>query len=333
MSKGQPSPASSKGAILLFVLVWMAFLAALAMFRLSQIEEQWRLGEAISEPWEVPLQLLSARDVALASLVRWEREQGPRRSVLEEWGQPYPYLQLLEPPSWEGNEVELELRDLSGRIPFLLLEEEDLEWIFENSGFDRRTTQRFLDRLLDWMDEDDLRRPEGAEHREYGFESSDPLRLPPNRRIADAWEWEFFLTHAFPEGMEEGFEEWVRRLFHFQPLGGVNINAASREVLSLLTGQGGAGVESIIATRERIGLGGAASPIEDAAAYVGLRGGEGAMALVSEARVFEVMATLTVGPRRYVRRWVVLAEAPAATPGLARRGYSRHPSGLWIRER
>lgn len=326
---------STSGAILLFVLVWLSLLASIAVVRLSQVEERFRVAHGLREPAEVHFLLGSGLEVTLASLIRWREEQGAWRSIGEEWGNPYAYLDLEQDslPAWSGNLVELSHEDLSGRIAFGLLSEEDWEVLLGRGRFDQREVRRFLDRLGDWTDGDDFRRPEGAEYREYGFASSDVLRLPPNRPIRDRWEWTFFLEKAFPEGLSEALEDFLQDAFHFAPVAGANINAAPARVLEMLLGRGGWGVQGVIDARQRVGLGGTVVPITDASAYTGVDSLESAaLRLGSEVGVLRVTASLPWGSGVYRRSWIVLLRDPASGNPEMLSGFYRHRSGFLVRE-
>lgn len=327
---GAKAPGSTGGLILL-VLVMVSLLSTLALVIVGHLHEQARLQGSRDKPSAVPLALQSGLEIALASLYQWQSEEGPWRHPSEEWGSPLAYLDLDRESLPHGFDLRVEIQDRSDRIPFTSLGEAGLTTLLQARRDDFRTVNHFLDRLLDWMDGDDHRRPQGAEFPDYGFSESDPLRLPPNRPILNEWEWDFFLTEGAPEVADANFLEWVRQLFHFYPASGVNINTAPVEVLEVMGEIAGVNVANLIASRQG-GLG-RSSPgtifIEDPATYFGSqpdlpRG----MTPAAEVTVFQVNAIIRAGSRSYRRSWIVYPSSPPSGPRNL--SFYEHPSGFFI---
>lgn len=314
------------GALIVLVLVLLALLSVLSLVILGRVEEQIRLRVAFDKPQTVPFRLESGLEIALAALDKWRREEGAWRATSEEWADPLRYLDISELPEGLQGVIVIQLEDAAGRFPFRSMEEEDFSNLLRSVSRDTRQVNRFVDRLLDWMDEDDFRRPEGAEFPEYGFRMRDRLRLPPNRRIENRWEWEFFLSEGLDDSFEPEFVRMVSGLFHFYPANGINVNTAPEAVLRTMGEMSGANVSSLLSYRERQGSGlrGRGGIIDDASRYFPRSGGRERVNPVAEIEVFRVRVEL-VGSGGHSQEWIVLP----GDPGDAATGRS-HPAGFFI---
>ncbi len=323
--------AGSPGGLILLVLVMVSLLSTLALVIVSQLHEQVRLQSSRDKPSAVPLALQSGLEIALASLYQWQLEEGPWRHPSEEWGSPLSYLGLDPESLPHGFDLRIQIEDRSDRIPFTSLGEAGFTALLQARRNDFRTVNHFLDRLLDWMDEDDHRRPQGAEFPDYGFSESDPLRLPPNRPILNEWEWEFFLSEGAAEVVDADFLRWIRQLFHFYPASGVNLNTAPVEVLEVMGEVAGVNVRNLIASRQGHLTRPASGPIfiEDPATYFGAqpdlpRG----MTPTAEITVFQITAEIRAGSRSHRRSWIVYPSSPPSGQGTL--SFYQHPSGFFI---
>ena len=94
--------------------------------------------------------------------------------------------------TFEGVTVRIVLRDESARIDLNRAPEVLIKGLLKNAGLNDEGVARLADAIADWRDPDDLRRPNGAEARDYeaagrnytpanaAFESIDELRLVLN---------------------------------------------------------------------------------------------------------------------------------------------------------
>jgi len=128
------------------------------------------------------------------------------------------------------------VRDESGKFPLKDIDDELLRRIFETLGFDLARAEELTDALLDWMDEDDLRRLNGYDGEDY--ERDDLPHRARNRMIA-SWD-ELELIHGFREAFwdEDGRPlpelAQLRSILSLKSPGPININAASPLVLAVL---------------------------------------------------------------------------------------------------
>jgi len=68
---------------------------------------------------------------------------------------------------FRGIPLRITVEDERGKIPVNLLDERQVERMFEAAGADRRQRAILTDSFLDWRDDDDLQRINGAETRDY----------------------------------------------------------------------------------------------------------------------------------------------------------------------
>ena len=76
----------------------------------------------------------------------------------------------------EGMDVTVAVEDERGKIPVNVLSEQEVRRLFQAAGAQGRQLDTLTDGFLDWRDDDDQRRPFGAETRDYaprGYRSRD----------------------------------------------------------------------------------------------------------------------------------------------------------------
>ena len=78
--------------------------------------------------------------------------------------------------SVDGMDVTVSVEDERGKVPINVLSEQEVRRLFEAAGARGRQLDTLTDSFLDWRDDDDQRRPFGAENRDYaprGYRSRD----------------------------------------------------------------------------------------------------------------------------------------------------------------
>jgi type II secretory pathway component PulK len=137
----------------------------------------------------------------------------------------------------------LRLRDAGAALNVNAADEAMLrQFLAEGLGLDYDRADRLTQAILDWRDEDELPRINGAEREEY-------LRagravLPPNRNLADLDE----LLDVI--GMDAELFERMRPYLSVVGSGQINVNAAPEPVLASLPGMTRGGAAELVRLRE-----------------------------------------------------------------------------------
>jgi general secretion pathway protein K len=166
--------------------------------------------------------------------------QGPGQAD-NPWREP---AQLMDDRVALGDlQFQLDVHD-TGRMLNINLATEDMLRAFFAQGLrlDYPTADGLTQAILDWRDEDDLPRVNGAEREQYLDE--DAVVLPGNRPFADVDE----LRHVL--GMTPELLETIRPLVRVIGSARLNVNAAPVEVLSALPGFTPAQWASFVRQRE-----------------------------------------------------------------------------------
>ena len=130
----------------------------------------------------------------------------------------------------DGATYEVRVMPENGKIDINHVGEEGLKEILRNSGLSEDEVESIGDAILDWRDEDDQRRPAGAEEQDYAF-LPEPVK-PRNGRLASVEELRY--VRGVPP---EFFSRVLANVFTVDSGSpGVNVNAAPIEVLRVLPG-------------------------------------------------------------------------------------------------
>jgi general secretion pathway protein K len=144
-----------------------------------------------------------------------------------------------------GGVIRVRLVDEGGKININRANEETLRRVFANLGLDEARRDMLVDAILDWRDEDDLHRANGAENEYYGALASPyTARNGPLDTVADLL-WIRGVTrelfYGYAEG-DRGSNEQpsgiaLRDIFTVDsPIDRVNLRTASAPVIHALTG-------------------------------------------------------------------------------------------------
>lgn len=161
-----------------------------------------------------------------------------------------------DPARWQGDgrdhlwdfqdeTVRITIRDESGKIDLNSAHDDLLRGLFRYGGLNEQGIAQLLDAVLDWRDEDSLRRANGAEAAEYS--AAGLLYTPANTRFQTVGELRQVL------GMTETLYRRIAGLITvYSGQTGINSAIAPREVLLALPGVNPAQVDAYIATREAV---------------------------------------------------------------------------------
>lgn len=155
---------SKRGSVLLLVLVLIVVVSfALTMYiERAQVEIKGegyfvKRNELRKDAW-------SMLEVAVAVLADVKAIDKAIYAPTQGWNDPLDYAQV-EPR--EGLDVKIEFVDESGKANINTLELDSLILLFDELGFELDIASQLSNVLLDWIDEDDETRIDGAESREY----------------------------------------------------------------------------------------------------------------------------------------------------------------------
>ena len=225
---------SRKGSIIIFVMVMVALLSLLLASFTEQIMPHIRMYAMKGAERELRRVAYSTLEVSLAVLAAYGEYDQALYAPAQGWGDPLATAGISFP---EVDSVRVEFVDETGKLPMSSLYRDDVLFraILETLGYDDYTASELVDKLQDWVDEDDLERANGAEN-DYYWDMPIPYE-PPNQPLYSMNEL------ALIGGFNEQFFELDGRpneLFHFMsslfsPVNDseVNINTADATLFSL----------------------------------------------------------------------------------------------------
>ncbi|MDA1065380.1 MAG: type II secretion system protein GspK [Verrucomicrobia bacterium] len=175
----------------------------------------------------------SSLEVSLAVMSEYVDYDGALYSPAQGWNDPLGFAGISFPDA----EVTVDFIDESGKLPFSSLYQDSTTFlvILSDLGFDDYTATELVDKFQDWVDEDDLVRPDGAEN-DFYLDAPIPYE-PANQPISSLRELaliggfreEFFDINGRPTQLYYSFEA----LFSAVNEGSVNINTADSALFSL----------------------------------------------------------------------------------------------------
>jgi len=234
--------------VIVLVLLFVVLLTFVVVAFLEDATSRIRYYGLFHNRDDLRVDAYSALEISLAVVNQYREIEGALWGPGQGWGDPLGVVGFR--PSHAAG-VTVTFEDESARLPLQSLDYDTLLVLFRTLGFDLPQAQSLADGLLDWQDEDDLRRLSG-------FDGDDYLDMDPPYRPANApvqsWD-EFRLIKPFNTLFwdEDGIPvpEWQQfrsavSLFH---KGAVNVNHASPLVLELLQEKGVLDVRSFDAFR------------------------------------------------------------------------------------
>ncbi|WP_309397413.1 general secretion pathway protein GspK [Cerasicoccus maritimus] len=219
--------------LLIMVLVFLFLAAGITVSLSESMLRNIRSAATASARDDLRLTAFSAMEISLAALSEIKELDGKLHSPSQGWGDPISY----SPVAWPANQnVTVTIADETGRIPLNPVDRERLQQFFDQLGIDYTTSEELIDAYLDWIDEDDLERLNGAEADYY--ERLSPPVTPPNQPIKSHDDFRyikgyaeiFFNEDGSPNALFKQFKESTT--FHHEY--DVNINSASPAVLGML---------------------------------------------------------------------------------------------------
>jgi len=259
-----PHSKKSRGSILVFVLALIVLIGVLSLRLMEETIQELRHVSQYHKRDDLRLHAYSALDLAVGVLNEFKMIENVLHAPAQGWGDPLEYSgigpNLLvdnEDPS-EGQASSpirwsIRLIDESAKVPISKVQEKDLVALFsvmmagEDSLVDDDDGQAYYDALMDWQDEDDEDRDEGAEDDYY--EDLDPPYFTPGRKVENFEEFRMIKGFAYEEddqansgifydsmGHETSNMRKFRNSFSFFHQGTVNVNGASSFLKKFLCG-------------------------------------------------------------------------------------------------
>ena len=235
---------SRKGSILLLILVMVVVMG----YVLTQFIERG-LSEIAGEGYYVERDRLrhaayGALETTLAVLADFKEIEGSLQAPAQGWSDPIGFAGV---EIGEGLQVTVSFKDESAKLPLNSLDEGTLYLLFDEMGITPEDSLLLTNSLLDWIDEDDDTRIEGAESDEYSFReiphraANRPIRNLDELAVIEGFDLYFFDEDGRPNALFDAFAEMV------SPYGGsrLNANAASAMTLRAAASVGDAQLEAI----------------------------------------------------------------------------------------
>lgn len=157
-------PRPRRGAVLLMILVMIVVLSAvIVQFTEKALTEIASEGHYVERD-RLRITAFSALEVTMAVLADYIAIEGGLTSPAQGWGDP---LGVAGFDPGENLNVVVSFADESGKLPINTLDEGTLFLLFNEMGFDAEQSLILTNALLDWIDEDDEERIDGAESETY----------------------------------------------------------------------------------------------------------------------------------------------------------------------
>jgi len=211
-----------RGAVLLMALFFILVISILVVKILDELTMQIRAQAVQVARDDLRFIGLSAFETTMAVLAEIEEIDDGLHGPAQGWGDPLAYAETIT--------------DESGKFPLQEADPKLLNAFFEMIGIDYGDAETMTDSLLDWMDEDDDTRLNGAESRYY--EGEEPLLSPPNAPLK-SWESlryiQGFKDNFFDEnGIPNEYYHRFTQAFSLHSTTDPNVNTAPIDVLETL---------------------------------------------------------------------------------------------------
>ena len=265
----------NKGSILVFVLAMIVLLAVLSLRLMKETTQELRHVSQFHKRDDLRTYAYSAMDLTVGVLNEFRMILGKLDDPGLGWGDPLRYAGISPSDILTDSDGEtvnspitwsVSLLDESGKIPLREIKEQDLAALFafmqteDGALIIEDEGKEFVDALLDWQDEDDEERDEGAEDDYY--EDLDPPYWTPGRKIENFDEFRMIKGFAYdrnePESSGIFFDEKgnetpnlinFKQSFSFFNEDGFNPDGASDFLLRFLAGEDEGAYEDLNETR------------------------------------------------------------------------------------
>jgi type II secretory pathway component PulK len=225
-----------RGAVLLLILVIIVVLSAMIVqFTEKGMAEIAAEGHYV-ERERLRLTAYSALETTLAVLADVIAVDGGLTAPQQGWDDP---LGVAGFETEEGQTVHVSFVDETGRLPLNGLGEETLVVLFTDMGFEIEQAFKLTQSLLDWIDEDDAQRIDGAEDETYAIAewpytpSNQPVQRLSELAVVEGFREFFFDEYGRPNDYFRSFADTVSI---YSSEGAVNANSVSDLALRAYAG-------------------------------------------------------------------------------------------------
>ena len=227
------SKSSRRGSIIIFVMGMIFLLSILMVQFMEQILPHIQMNAMKNAESDLRRVAYSSLEVTLAVMSEYAEYDSAMYAPTQGWQDPLEFAGIAFPEAT----VTVEFQDESGKLPFSSLYNDDIMFtiILSDLGFDDYTATELVDKFQDWVDEDDLERPDGAEN-DYYLDAPIPYE-PANAPISSlkelaligGFQETFFDIYGRPNELHDRLESL------FSPVndGNVNINSADASLFTL----------------------------------------------------------------------------------------------------
>lgn len=229
------SRSSKKGSVILLILMLITVVSYLLIRFIERAGVEVQTEGYYTQRDNLRRDAWSMMEVCIAVLADVKEIEGSLYSPAQGWGDPLSYAEI-EPP--EGMSVSFKFIDESAKMGINELDEAAWFLLFDEMGFETDENQELSSILLDWIDEDDDARIDGAESRDYSTSEMDmsaanaPLESLNELKHLILFDQLFFDENGDPNGYFKRLEE----VLTVHEITTVNINAASDLTLKALVG-------------------------------------------------------------------------------------------------
>ncbi|MGC9449889.1 MAG: general secretion pathway protein GspK [Oceanipulchritudo sp.] len=231
------SASAKQGSIIVLVLVLVVLLTFVVVAFLEEATARIKYYGLFHNRDDLRTDAYSVLEITLAVINEYREIEGALWGPSQGWGNPLREIDFV--PAHAGS-VSVRFEDESAKLPLSSMEYNDLLVFFDVLGFDLPEAQSLADGLIDWTDEDDLRRLNGFDGEDY--EDMDPPYRAANSPII-TWD-EFRLIEPFrtlfwdDEGRPTDRWPTFKSAVSLYHTGAVNINQANSTVLAYLSEKG-----------------------------------------------------------------------------------------------
>lgn len=238
------SSRGKRGSVIILVLVFIVLLTFIVVAFLEEASSRIKYYGLFHNRDDLRVDAYSALEISLAVINQYREVEGALWGPAQGWGNPLAETGFV--PA-HAQAVQVSFGDESAKLPLASLDYDTLLILFDVLGFDLPEAESLADGLLDWTDEDDLRRLNGFDGDDY--EDFEPPYKPSNApivswdefRLIEPWRTLFFDENGIPNEKWALFKSAVS-LYHEGP---VNINQASRTVLEVFYEKGLVDIRSL----------------------------------------------------------------------------------------
>jgi type II secretory pathway component PulK len=226
-----------RGSIIVLVLIFVVLLTFIVVAFLEEATAKIKYYGLFHNRDDLRTDAYSAMEITLAVLNQYIEVEGALWGPEQGWYNPLDEAGFV--PA-HANSVTVTFEDESAKLPLSKLSYDDLLTLFDVMGYDLPDAQSLADGIIDWTDEDDLRRLNGFDGEDY--EDMDPPYRPSNSDIVS---WDEFrliqpLNETFWDENGRPTPAWSRfksavSLYH---TGSINVNQANSTVQEYLYEKG-----------------------------------------------------------------------------------------------